>query len=455
MENTSDMELIGEVSVYRSTPVMTNEAPTRPAGKFESEHVTLGYAPWGDADDLPNKVLADLKKNTLLSPQLNKQALRLAGGGVVAGQIQDVDGEQYFAAVNDIKFRQFIERSNFPTVHLLQCKQAVTHYTTFVEFNLSDDQKEITRMDVVRSKKCRIGLKGLSGLSDFIFVNPDFGTADYKDSNTKTIPCIEDWYHPAQVLKDAIKSGKHKNVRKFIMPISLPGLDGGDYYELPDWDVARSSGWLEYSNSIITYKKALLKNQVVIKYLVWVEPELWTNKYPNWNDLTALEQKSNKQEFLDDMNSFIRDPEAAGASMMLPMIPDRSSGVSASKPAVKFEALESKLQEGAYIEDSKEGFSHLTTALGVDESISGGAPGKSMGAGSGSDKRVAYNIAVTDLKPWQDILLRPLYFIRDFNEWDENLVFTHRSTLISTLDTGSSTKTSTNSPAKPPEITQG
>ena len=430
---------------------MTAETPTRPVGVFESDFKTTGYAAWGDNDDLPNKVIVDLMKNTLLAPQLNKLSQRLAGGGIVAGKKQIEEGEEYFYAEEDKQFTLFEERTNLPFVHLQLCKQAVTHGTAFIEYNLSDDQKEITRVDCIRSKKCRIALKGTNGLSSHVFVNPDFGDSGaYTKERTKTIVCVEDWYNAGNKLRLDIEAGKFKGVKKFIMPISLPGLDGGDYYELPDWDVARSSGWLDFANSIITYKKAILKNQVVVKYLIWVEPEMWSHKYKNWDDLKPEEQILKKQSFLDDMNTYLRDPDSAGASMLLPMIPDRING--GTKKAVTWESLDSKINEGAYIEDSKEGFSHLTTALGVDESISGGAPGKQMGAGSGSDKRVAYNIAVSDLKAWQDILLRYLYFVRDFNQWSPERRFTNRSTLISTLDTGSGTKSGTASPSKPTEL---
>lgn len=440
-------ELIGEFQITRASKLMTAEAPTFPKGDFESEHAYLGYAPWGDSDDLPNKILADIKLNTLIAPQLNKQAQRLYGGGIVAGSYQYEEGEQYFYAKDFPEFTEFAERSALAAVQIGLCKQAAIFYNAFAEFYLNEESTKITRLNVVKSKKCRLSLKNKrTGLSDYVWVNPDFGDGSYAVGNTEKVRCVEDWYNAGNKLREELKAKGDKNTKKFIMPLRLPGIDGGDYYELADWDVIRSSDWLDYSNDIIKYKKSILKNQVVIKYLIFVEPEVWTSKFPNWNDMKPEERQTEKQALVDDINQLLQGDDSAGLSMMFTKL--RPHGMAESVQPITIVPVESKLQEGAFIEDSREGFSHITTALGVDESISGGAPGKQMGAGSGSDKRVAYNIAVSDMKAFQDILIRPLYFIRDFNQWPKEMVFANRATLISTLDTGGATKGTTSTPTE-------
>lgn len=59
----------------------------------------------------------------------------------------------------------------------------------------------------------------------------------------------------------------------------------------------------------------------------------------------------------------------------------------------------------------------MRSALALDSALTGDAPGKSMGGGSGSDKRIALNIYVALQQPYREIILEPLYFIAAYNGW--------------------------------------
>ena len=70
-----------------------------------------------------------------------------------------------------------------------------------------------------------------------------------------------------------------------------------------------------------------------------------------------------------------------------------------------------------------------------------------MGAGSGSDKRVAYNIQQLNMKPEADIILEPLQAAFDFNQFGvagnplkQSYTVMFRSYFIETLNQGRATK---------------
>ncbi|HMT30417.1 MAG TPA: hypothetical protein PKD91_14175, partial [Bacteroidia bacterium] len=77
---------------------------------------------------------------------------------------------------------------------------------------------------------------------------------------------------------------------------------------------------------------------------------------------------------------------------------------------------------------------------GVDPAIIGMTPGKGIGAGSGSDKRIAFNVYVSLCQADRDIILEPLNFIRDYNGWDPELEFRFKYPMITTLDKGKESK---------------
>ena len=94
-------------------------------------------------------------------------------------------------------------------------------------------------------------------------------------------------------------------------------------------------------------------------------------------------------------------------------------------------------------EDSQESASHVFTAGGVAPTLMGIQPGKNMGAGSGSDARVAFNNFISTSTFEQHLVLEVLHFIRDYNGWPENLEFRFKQPLIMTLDKGKQTQQQT------------
>jgi hypothetical protein len=111
----------------------------------------------------------------------------------------------------------------------------------------------------------------------------------------------------------------------------------------------------------------------------------------------------------------------------------------------KIEAVDDKLKEGVYIEDSQEADMHIFKNMQVDPTLFGAGAGKGQAsAGSGSDKRVSWNNYIIQTKPHQDLILKPLHFISNFNGWQERLakadnqklVFWFKNYMIARLDSG-------------------
>ena len=84
----------------------------------------------------------------------------------------------------------------------------------------------------------------------------------------------------------------------------------------------------------------------------------------------------------------------------------------------KIEAIDNKIKDGIYIEDSNEASSHLLYALSMDPTIIGSQPGSKLGSGSGSDKQVAFNIYIDTVKAHQDLILEPFRWIAEYNGWE-------------------------------------
>lgn len=94
-------------------------------------------------------------------------------------------------------------------------------------------------------------------------------------------------------------------------------------------------------------------------------------------------------------------------------------------------------KDGSYLNASREASQHKIIAMGMDPTLVGALPGDGgMGAGSGSNNRVAFNQRVLLSKADQDNVLQLMELIRDFNEWPETMEFAIDQGLITTLDAG-------------------
>jgi hypothetical protein len=134
---------------------------------------------------------------------------------------------------------------------------------------------------------------------------------------------------------------------------------------------------------------------------------------------------------------FLTGNEKAGSSLMIPVENDPIT--KKVYEGWQIEAVDNKIKDGVYIEDSQEASSHLMFALGVDPTLIGNSPGKGMGAGSGSDKNAAFNAYISLCQIHQDLILEPLHFIRDYNGWNPEYQFRFRKALMAPMTSGKPT----------------
>src|SRR5690606_20920420 len=113
-----------------------------------------------------------------------------------------------------------------------------------------------------------------------------------------------DWYEEMERVKYA------DNAKRYVFPTYFPDPQF-DYYSLAFWDGVRSNGWLEISNSIPEYKRAIFKNQSSIKYHVQIPMSYWNQKYPKWNTFTELERTKAVNDQLDEMDAYLTGSDNA------------------------------------------------------------------------------------------------------------------------------------------------
>ena len=394
-------------------------------------------ANWGPDNQRPQQIVADIEANPELAQTLYHKAQSLIGGGLVYGHmVIGEDGMERLVPAKDALVEAWLKRTNIKKYLREAAKDFYALWHGFTEFLMSGDGKTVAAIACHDSSFCRFAVQDKTGQIKYVFICANWDTvSNVSDSTVTKLPMLDPYF-------DVVTQMQLARLPRFIYPTAGTAT-GRVYYQPAPWHSLRASGWLALANAIPKFKQALLKNQFTIKYHVQIPDWWWKQKFVDWDKEPKL-QRNRVEAELKAFNDKMSGEQGAGNSI-LTMIKTGPDG--RAYDGWKITAIDDKLQDGKYIEDSQEASSHIFFAVGVDPTLIGAAPGKGMGAGSGSDKRVAYNIQQLNMKPEADIILEPLQAAFDFNEFGvagnplkQSYTVMFRSYFIETLNQGRATK---------------
>lgn len=409
--------------------------PTTPVSKDTATGV---IAPWGDGNDFPQQVLAAISKSTIIKPVLDWKTRAVYGKGIIYGTVIgfEKNGSEIFQRVNDHVVKEFFRKSNLSRFGFEGIQGLMYFANAFPELILSNDRSQITSLQIQDTPYCRYSAQAAGeAVPQWLYISANFPDAKPGDGYTTQVPVLDPYGDVVEALRNDTRGFK------YIYPLSLPS-PGQALYQLAVWNVIIKSGWLDVALAIPEFKRQLFINQLSIKYIIEADLRYWEWKYPDWSEKKESERKGIISDELDAFEKTMAGTSGAGKSVLAVTMPDPNGG-----PPIKVftvTAIDDKIKSGLYIEDSQEASSHTYTALQVDPTLSGISPGKGMGAGSGSDKRVAFNAFIATHSFYQDLLLEVCNLVRDYNGWNPALEFRFLNPEINTLDKNSETTPKSN-----------
>jgi hypothetical protein len=391
---------------------------------------------WGPDNGFPQQVVADAEANTSLATMLNWKAKAWYGGGLCYGLVSyDEAGEEVFKQVRLPEVEEFSRRSNLPRYAMEALIDISWFGQGFPELILTRNRLKIYSVSELDTSWCRYAKpKRPQDLMKHVYFNANWTTGGrFDDEYSTKIPVLDPYYDAVGGLR------ARTDGFKYIYPISFPSPDKADY-QLASWNTVRRSGWLDIGRAVVEFKKMLLKNILNIEWMIEINPAYWHWKYKDWDEKSDDDRRALMAAELKNFGDVMSGSNGAGKSLMTTTVKDSQGNDVA---AFKVTALDKKMREGLFNEDSQESASHVFTAGGVAPTLMGIQPGKNMGAGSGSDARVAFNNFISTSTFEQHLVLEVLHFIRDYNGWPENLEFRFKQPLIMTLDKGKQTQQQT------------
>jgi len=416
--------------------------PAGPAPKVSVPEVIGGsdkFVPWGDDNLQPQNRVKKAEKSTIIGPAIDKLVRFAYAAGIQAGKIDIVNNEEVFVPVRDQNFLDFKRKSNLNRYCLESFSDLFWFGNSFPNLIITKDRSKTIQLFVEQACYCRWGKPNeKTGLVEtcYISANWDKGNVDLETTVKATV--VDPYFDPVTQIKEGTDY-------RYIIPVDFPAPNY-HHYQMPSWNGAITSGWLDFTYQIPEFKKAMMANQISLKYHVEVEDKYWPIAFDNWSKMSELEKEAAKSEWLVAFTDNLSDTKNANKSLLTEFTITRDGK---EQSVIKITPIDDKIKSGVYVEDSQEASAHVINSLGLDPTLFPFSSGKGMSAGSGSDKNSAYNLLMVSLKPYHDLVLEPLYVIRDYNGWDPELEFRFAHTFMAESKSGKPRMQEEDSKAKP------
>ena len=401
---------------------------------YDFDPVKIGkyrIAPWGVDNLLPNHLLKKIADNDIVSANLrfNRDVCFGLGPKLIRVLNREKGKITDWEEVESGPEFDFFERNDIPMFLMQQLTDMVTFYNAFPELHYDRNSSKISTLVHREAAFSRWGIADSRGSINFHYYSSEW----VKNPAPKDIVCtrVLDEFNAVQELKMYAA-----DKRRLIFPAYMPS-PGKPYYSRPEWHSIFTSGWYDHSAMVPKLKKAILKNQLGIKYIIYIAPEYFKDIYRkegvNEADRAACKKivEREKRAF----TQFLTGEENANKALMAmkSMMPTATGSATESK-WVEIIPVKNDLKGGEYIDDTESTANIICYAMGVHSALIGATPGKSQGSLGGSNARELYLIKQALMKPLVDRCLRVLKVVKQYNEWEKNIMITIPEYIFTTLD---------------------
>jgi len=433
-----------------------------------ADSLTLNSAQWsywGDNNDEPANIADDIENCGVLSAGIESETRLAMGKGFDPYLLvdKDQDGNETLEWISDPEINDFLELNNSYQYGYRNIYNQLGYGFGATQFILSKNRKKINRILATDIYTARLEKKQ-NGYINNMYLCADWTTAPsaFDNDKIKKIKLLTEGYELEQLLNST--TGFEFGILHRLL------RNGRGYYPQPLHRSAKA--WTAISRSIPAIKNAINKNQMIIKYLIVIADTYWQRVFTNWTNQTPQEREDAMNSKYNDINDFLTGELNAGKSIMAGKYFDPFS--KAMVDDITITVIDDKIKDGKMLPDNAAADKQILFSMFFNPAIWGGnllGDGASGGAGSGSDIREATLVLLMLLHHERMQNLTTFNLIKKYNGWSERLekprkkifaindpnppsggagiiiprlVFRYSSSILTTLDTGKSTKPITN-----------
>jgi hypothetical protein len=466
---------------FSKTPSTAGAFPSSDKGTYLpirqlQNQINIAY--WGEDNRFPQNIEQQMAYCGVGKSALDWKARALWGAGIIPGKVIDYTDEgktEVFQPLDVNKYKpvyDFIRNRSFHRFFLEFLQDWTWFFNCFPELILSKDCKSITGF--VHQESCdsryqkmdengriqNVWLSKLWGMGSDqyarfdpkkairgLVLNPN-DPSIVPTQFVKQVRCV-DMYDSLASLTSIAKqeSGKGPDeLKSAILPVNYPSPNK-TYYQVPYWDGARLAGWVEIAIKIPSLIKILYSKAFSIKFHIEVPESYFERTYgfEAWHGKKEDEQQNARKALLQQMDDFLSGDENAYKSFI--SFFDVDPVTKKEYGQIKINPIEDKVNLDKEMITSSMADTQILIAMQAHPTLFGaGTIGTGTQRTGGSDIREAFLVYNAQLNLERNVFLEPLYLVRDFNrevggmsEWEDDIVFRVRDTVLTTLDTGAGT----------------
>ena len=416
------------------------------AAEFPADGSTE-WARWGDMDDSPTSWRESLEHVPIAMAAIRKMVSIAYGNGIA----YVLDSDLHAVARGEAKT---VRRAYIPEIEQFKKENRIHRWligqltdwhiymNAFSEIGWDLGKRNIKRIWHKEAEYCRITLPDSANLySTHMVFSPFF--ADRQQPTSKDRAKI-----PLYNIKVAEEMQRHlmsPAAKTFAYHSHYP-TPGLRYYSRPLWiGLFRKGGWLEVAKNVPEIVASMQRNQVSIKYQIYIPEDYFKVRHAGWDTMTAENRKKIIDTKINELKNWVQNSKGGTLSQVYKHADAFSGGKGDGLDKIQVIAVDDKMKTGTWVPDSNAADSQIVQSLGLHPSQMGLSPqGGKMGAGSGSDQRESYNTQITINTLDQHIVLEPLNLIAEKNNWPVTFLIDHtRHTTINEQESGMVTDPST------------
>lgn len=471
--STSSFSHFGDIAFSSKTGAAFASASTvtdDPRAQFTPVTKDLETAPWsrwGSNNLLPLEIADDIYNCGVLAAGLDAKARIGTGKGMQPFLLWNIDqdGKEILEWVSDTEIHDWLELNESFEFGYDSSFDKHAYGWNCGSYLLDAGKSKIKR--VIRHDVFEARLEkqnGKTGFIDNLYLSADWknaGTGFDKDKQIK-IPLLEEGNE-----LESLKAKLSGNLTQFAF-CNRTLRNGSHFYPIPTYRSGKA--WITIARSVPAFKNAMFRNQITLNYTVVVHPKYWEDKYGQlaWNKYTTEEKDAKKNEFYTKIDGWLSGEENAYKSLFTGGFIEATSGKFI--PYVEITKLDNKIKDGEYLPDSGAANSEILFALMINPALMGaGNPGgRAYGDTSGgSNVRESFLVQIMIMEAERRLNASVFNPVKNFNAWSKRLeieqsivgqfgantaqskkvkprlVFRYPTGLLTTLDTGKSTKTET------------
>lgn len=468
---------IGFMEASGSTVFFSQSSKT--AGTFKKSgtavpikelQLALKVAPWGEDNRFPQNIVDQLDYYGLGKAALEWKAKALYGAGILPGKVTGFEeNAEVFEPLDRATYKpvyDFLENRAMFRFHIEYLMDWVWFGNCFPEVIFSAGGDQITHFVHQESCDCRYKQMNESGDIDTVYISKLWGMAKSQfakfDPDKRVLGLYEnprevtevdgvyvkqldaiDMYDYLNSAKEIAARLKDKDgMKSCIFPTNFPSPNK-TYYQVPSWDGARLGGWIEIACKIPQILKMFLKKGQKIQYHIEVPESYFEKKFTRegWATMQKDEKKVKKARLvlLKEMDEYLTSEKAAFSTFVsfFDIDPIKKEEVG----RIKITPIEGKYAIDKEILTTSAADLQFLAATGVHPTLFGaGTIGTGAQRTGGSDQREAFLIYNSLLNLERQVAFEPLYLARDFNGWENDIVFRVIDTKLTTLDENKGSK---------------